>query len=202
MSALDFPWRSPNPPTSSLASLNGPSMTDDFLAAYRTRTPFELDARPSPPSITPDLMSSSLNVPISVSIFSSGIMPASDFSLLLTITMNRIVVAPCLGSKQGRLRFPFEAETLVLFPRRSKGTQIDTAGDFFCSFVRGPGGKVKRPDPRDRQRGALCFGAAKCPKIKRPLLRPRAGGRPELLRAATARARPGPPRCPDRGARV
>ena len=43
-----------------------------------TRSPFELGWRPSPASITPALTSSSLNFPISASIFASGITPASD----------------------------------------------------------------------------------------------------------------------------
>jgi len=59
-----------------------------------TRTPFELAWSPSPASITPAFVSSSLNLPISVSSSSLGITPASEFLLALTITMNVIFAFP------------------------------------------------------------------------------------------------------------
>jgi hypothetical protein len=51
------------------------------------RLPLLLGCSPSPPSMTPALTSSSLNLPISVIVFSSGITPASDSFVALTITM-------------------------------------------------------------------------------------------------------------------
>ena len=58
-----------------------------------TRAPFELGCSPSPASIMPALTSSSLYLPISVRICSSGITPASESLVAFTITMNRIVVS-------------------------------------------------------------------------------------------------------------
>src|SRR5262245_59108597 len=75
---------------SSFASVNGPSTTVRLLPEKRTRAPFELAWSPSPASRTPAFANSSLNFPISVSIFSSGRTPASVVVLALTITMNRM----------------------------------------------------------------------------------------------------------------
>src|SRR5262249_53303487 len=82
------------PATSSLVSAKGPSITVRLFAENLTRAPFELACSPSAASITPALVSSSLNLPISARSFSLGIMPASEFLLALTITMNRMVVSP------------------------------------------------------------------------------------------------------------
>src|SRR5262249_21966415 len=69
-------------------------VTDTCLRARRTREPFELACRPSPASSTPALINSSLYLPMAARSFWSGSTPASARSSLLTIIMNRIVVAP------------------------------------------------------------------------------------------------------------
>ena len=74
----------------SLVSVNGPSCTAGFSPPNSTRAPFELGCRPSPASITPALTISSLNSPISRSISSLGIAPASMSGVALIIAMNRI----------------------------------------------------------------------------------------------------------------
>src|SRR5579862_2697704 len=69
-------------------------MTVRLLPEKRTRAPLELGLRPDRSSKTPALASSSLNLPIAASSFSSGSAPDSDFFVAFTITMNRIVVSP------------------------------------------------------------------------------------------------------------
>src|SRR5438874_13687388 len=59
-----------------------------------TRLAFEVGCSPSPASMMPAFTSSSLNLPISVSIFVSGSAPASEFLSAGTITMTRIVLCP------------------------------------------------------------------------------------------------------------
>ena len=54
------------------------------------RAPFELGWRPSPSSMMPAFTSSSLYLPIALSISVSGGVPASVSSFALTITMTRI----------------------------------------------------------------------------------------------------------------
>src|SRR5882672_9029561 len=97
-SSLDFTCHSQNPATSSLVSAKGPSITVRFPFSNFTRAPFELAWSPSPASITPAFTRSSLNFPISASIFSLGRTPASESLLAFTITMNRIVVSPWLAA--------------------------------------------------------------------------------------------------------
>ena len=69
------------PATSSLASVNGPSMTVRSRPSKRTLAPFEVGCRPSPASITPALTSSSLYLVIASSSSVLGITPASDSGL-------------------------------------------------------------------------------------------------------------------------
>src|SRR6266566_1421916 len=57
------------------------------------RVPLDDGCSPSPASITPAFTSSSLNFPISVSMRSSGITPASESLLALTITRNRMAIS-------------------------------------------------------------------------------------------------------------
>jgi hypothetical protein len=97
-SSFDLTCHSQNPAISSLVSLNGPSITVRLPPENWTRTPPELGCRPSPASITPALMSSSLNLPISSSIsrvFSVGMKPFSESFVALTSTMNLIVRLLC-----------------------------------------------------------------------------------------------------------
>src|SRR4030095_6929491 len=105
-SCSDAHFQSQKPATSSLVSANGPSITVRLSPENLTRAPFELGCSPSPASITPALISSSLNLPISVSSSALGRTPASEFLSALTSTMNRIVVSPlvssCLGAGVGR----------------------------------------------------------------------------------------------------
>src|SRR5690348_16904437 len=57
------------------------------------RAPLELGCRPSPACIMPALTSSSLNLPMAVSISVLGMIPASLSLFALTITMKRIAVS-------------------------------------------------------------------------------------------------------------
>src|SRR5581483_6784900 len=94
-SSFDFTCQIQKPAISSLVSANGPSITVRLFPENLTRAPFELGCRPSPASITPALTSSSLNLAISASSFSSGILPASLSLLALIKIMNRMVFSSC-----------------------------------------------------------------------------------------------------------
>src|SRR4030095_14562013 len=85
-SSLDLHCISQKPAISSLVSLKGPSVTVRLLPENLTRAPLELGCRPSPASMTPALASSSLYLPISSRSFVSGITPASESLVALTIT--------------------------------------------------------------------------------------------------------------------
>src|SRR3989441_4300817 len=110
-SAIDFTRHSQKPATSSFVSVKGPSITVRFVPENLTRTPFELGWSPSPASITPAFTSSSLNFPMSVRIFLSGRMPASECLLALTSTITRIVVPPCGFGVGARLPDGFDRRT-------------------------------------------------------------------------------------------
>ncbi len=77
---------------SSLVSANGPSTTVRLAPENFTRAPAEDGFRPSPARMTPALTSSSLNLPMSASSFASGIAPASDSLLALTMTITRMSI--------------------------------------------------------------------------------------------------------------
>ena len=94
------------PATSSLASVNGPSMTRGLPPANWTRAPLALACRPARSSRAPAFFSSSLYLPIAVSIFSSGSAPASDSLVALTSIMNRIVVSPFSLKPASRRVYP------------------------------------------------------------------------------------------------
>ena len=78
---------------SSLASVNGPSMTVLSPPSKRTRAPLEVGCRPSPASMTPALTSSSLYLVIASSSSVLGMTPASDSGLPGTMTMKRIAAS-------------------------------------------------------------------------------------------------------------
>src|SRR6266571_3693613 len=105
-SSFDFTCHIQKPATSSLVSAKGPSTTVRFAPENRTRAPFELGCSPSPASITPAFTSSSLNFPIAARSFSSGITPASESLLALTMIMNRIVFSVGLGAGSPYVFFP------------------------------------------------------------------------------------------------
>src|SRR5260370_2212360 len=81
------------PPTTSLAWVNGPSITVTFPPESRTRVPVAVGRRPPLPIIVPALTASSLSFPMA-SINGLGGKP--KFSADLTIIMNRIVTSPCV----------------------------------------------------------------------------------------------------------
>src|SRR5712664_4416385 len=91
-SSFDFNSHRAYPPTTSLASVKGPSVTVSFPPESRTRVPVAVGRSPPLPSIVPALTASSLSFPMA-SINSLGGKP--HFSADLTIIMNRMVVAPC-----------------------------------------------------------------------------------------------------------
>src|SRR3954471_17844568 len=92
---------------SSLVSAKGPSTTVRFVPENFTRAPLELGWRPSPANITPAFTSSSLYLPISVSIFSSGSTPASVFLSAFSRIMNFMFIS-------------------LPYPRRTGESPIDT----------------------------------------------------------------------------
>ena len=71
---------------------NGPFVTVRASPSYLTRNPFELACSPSPASMTPAAIISSLNFPIALTSSFVGSTPASESLLALTSIMNRIVV--------------------------------------------------------------------------------------------------------------
>src|SRR5262245_13080576 len=87
---MDFTCHSQKPAISSLASVNGPSMTVRWLPEKRTRLPFDEGCTPSPASITPALTSCSLYFPIASRILRSGMTPASESLFAFTITITRM----------------------------------------------------------------------------------------------------------------
>src|SRR5262249_60396412 len=90
-SSIDLTFHNQEPGTRSLVSANGPSLTVRLFPENLTRLPYLLGFSPSPASMMPALTSSSLKVPISLSIFSSpGLISASDSFVALTITITRI----------------------------------------------------------------------------------------------------------------
>ena len=78
---------------SSLASVNGPSMTVRSRPSKRTLAPLEVGCRPSPASMTPALRSSSLYFVIAPRSDVLDLSPASDSGLPGTRTMKRISVS-------------------------------------------------------------------------------------------------------------
>src|SRR5258706_4220405 len=102
-SAFDFTFHSQKPATSSFVSANGPSVTMRFAPEKRTRAPLLLDCSPSPASITPALVSSSLYLPIAWSSSWLGILPASESLLAFTITMNLMFISLMFKGPSSRL---------------------------------------------------------------------------------------------------
>src|SRR5437764_8674931 len=101
-------FHSQKPAINSFVSGKGPSVTIRSGPANLTRAPFELGCNPSPASIMPALLNSSLNLPISARSSALGILPASEFLLALTTTMNLILTFPSRfdlgsGSRAGQL---------------------------------------------------------------------------------------------------
>jgi hypothetical protein len=84
---------------SSLASVNGPSITLGFPPEKRTRAPFEVGLSPAMSRSTPAFINSSLYLPIAESSSSLGMTPASVSLLALTIIMNRIGASPLFGGQ-------------------------------------------------------------------------------------------------------
>src|SRR6185369_4362812 len=88
-SSLDFNSNTAYPPNTSLASVNGPSVTVIFPPAKRTREPAAVGPSPPVSIISPDFIASSASFPMA-SISSLGGGP--EFSGALTIIKNRIVI--------------------------------------------------------------------------------------------------------------
>src|SRR5216683_1109390 len=64
-SCFDFAWMRAKPPTISLASVKGPSVTLNAPSVLRMRAPSALGRQPSVARSVPDLKDSSMNFPIS-----------------------------------------------------------------------------------------------------------------------------------------
>ena len=92
-SSSESTLRIQNPPTSSLASVNGPSLTVGSSPSNVTAAPWELGARPSPASSTPASTIAVLNRPISSKIAGSGGVSFWAFSSYLSSSMKRIGIS-------------------------------------------------------------------------------------------------------------
>src|SRR5271166_3790090 len=91
-SSFDFNSKTAYPPTTSLASVKGPSILVNCPPETRTRVLIAVGASPPLATIVPDLAASSLSFAMA-SISSLGGGP--EFSACLTIIMNRIFISPC-----------------------------------------------------------------------------------------------------------
>ena len=113
-SSFDFTCHSQKPAISSFVSAKGPSITVRLSPENRTRAPFELGWSPSPASITPAFTSSSLNLPIAVSSFSSG--HDAGFGVLVGLDHDH----------ESHRRVSFEPVVPALLSRRTTTGEIDS----------------------------------------------------------------------------
>src|SRR5260370_23488012 len=91
-SALEFARRMAHPPTTSLASVKGPSVTVTFPLDLRTRAPRALGKQPSVANSHPAFMPSSISLPIAViSSCEGGVFLSTDLYML----RNFILSSPC-----------------------------------------------------------------------------------------------------------
>src|SRR6266702_4160737 len=91
-SALEFARRIANPPTTSFASVKGPSVTVNFPLELRTRAPRALGRQPSVANSQPALKPSSTSLPIlAISSCEGGAFLSADLYML----RNFILSSPC-----------------------------------------------------------------------------------------------------------
>src|SRR5215469_1714023 len=89
-SSFEFALRMANPPTTSLASVNGPSVTLNLPPARRTRAPSDEGRQPSVDNSQPAFMPSSISFPIAtISSCVGGVFRSTD----LYILRNRMAVS-------------------------------------------------------------------------------------------------------------
>src|SRR5205807_6943860 len=102
-SALEFARRIANPPTTSFASVKGPSVTVTFPLELRTRAPSALGRQPSVANSQPALKPSSTSLPIlAISSCEGGTPRSAD----LYILRNRMIVSPRFRIFEFRARLP------------------------------------------------------------------------------------------------
>src|SRR5262245_35059567 len=113
-SSLDRAWIMVKPAMSSLASVNGPSITVRFPPEVLTRAPFELGCSPTPSRKTPAFAISSLYFNIAVMSSVLGMTPASVWLSALRMIMNftRDLLFSTLTSNEGRQNRPASAKRL------------------------------------------------------------------------------------------
>ena len=80
------------PETSSFGSAKGGATTFGSPPANTIRAPLEVGCKPSPASMMPAFIISSLNLPIAATSSALGILPASLSRVALTCTMKRIPI--------------------------------------------------------------------------------------------------------------
>ncbi len=97
ISVFDGASKMAKPPTTSLASVKGPSVTVTLPSESRTRAPAEVGCRPTPSTITQPALPASCTSWSMASKNALDGMPAIP-SIDLTNEMNRIVVTPLFGS--------------------------------------------------------------------------------------------------------
>src|SRR6266404_3274365 len=91
-SSLEFARRIANPPTTSFASVQGPSVTDNLPPEWRTRAPRALGRQPSVANSQPALKPSSTSLPIlAISSCEGGTPLSTDLYML----RNFILSSPC-----------------------------------------------------------------------------------------------------------
>src|SRR5262249_47495483 len=93
-SCSDLHFHSQKPAPNSLVSGKGPSSTIRFWRENLPWAPLEPGSTPSPARIPPPSVISSLNLLISARSPALAILPASEFLLAFTITMNLILMFP------------------------------------------------------------------------------------------------------------
>src|SRR4029077_10060836 len=93
ISAFDGASKIAKPPTTSLASVNGPSVTDTLPSESRTRAPAEVGCSPTPSTMMQPALPASCTSWSMASRNAFGGIPAIP-SIDLTNEINRIVVSP------------------------------------------------------------------------------------------------------------
>src|SRR6266404_2316425 len=123
----------------SFASAKGPLTTVRFPPANLMRAPLALDWSPERSSSTPAFASSSLYFVMAAMSCSSGIIPASESLLALTIIMNRIVRSPCcFGDAAAGFRLARPGVNPPSTVRRTRRRETDTPSVVDRLVDRGP----------------------------------------------------------------
>ena len=119
---MSLTCQSQKPATSSPVAAKGPSRTVRLSPSKAIRLPFDDGCRPSPVSMMPAFVRSSLKRPIASISSIEGILPASLSAVAFTNTITRIAPSPVLPP--GPMAF--------LTVRRQQASRSDMAPKDFC----------------------------------------------------------------------